>query len=178
MQVNEAWRLAASSWVITMTSPPDGSPVRGDNSDPNPGSGSARQTADRAARRSSCSIACALDIVGDRWTLLIVRDLIGGKRRYSDFLRSSERIPTNILADRLRLLDRKGLIERIPLRERSRRRAYRLTPDGQALGQVVDALATWGLQHLPDTTRSIWPGMTAPAAEPAVPTDPTVALDA
>jgi DNA-binding HxlR family transcriptional regulator len=155
---------------MTITPPADASPpLAGPVRSPTSGPALGRRSSDATTRRSSCSIACALDIVGDRWTLLIVRDLIGGKRRYSDFLRSSERIPTNILADRLRLLERTGLIERMPLRERSRRRAYRLTPDGQALGQVVDALATWGLQHLPDTTRSIWPEMLQSPAESAGP---------
>jgi DNA-binding HxlR family transcriptional regulator len=142
---------------MTMTSPLDHVPTRNRPSDPAQSPGSGPRAPESVARRSSCAIAGALDIVGDRWTLLIVRDLIGGKRRYTDFLRSSERIPTNILANRLRLLERSGVIERVPVRELSRRRAYRLTPAGQALGQVVDALATWGLQHLPGTTRSIWP---------------------
>ena len=140
-----------------LLAPPDDPDVVADNAESRPASGAARQTTAGAARRSSCSIACALDIVGDRWTLLIVRDLIGGKTRYTDFARSSERIPTNILSDRLRLLARSGLIERVPYGERSRRRAYHLTLDGEALSLVVDALATWGLQHLPGTTRSICP---------------------
>src|SRR5438067_2240141 len=124
MQVIDTRCRGASFWVMTMTSPPDDAPTRSGPSEPGPSPGSAPRAPDGAARRSSCSIACALDIVGDRWTLLIVRDLLGGKRRYSDFLRSSERIPTNILADRLRLLERAGLIERNPFRERSRRFAY------------------------------------------------------
>jgi DNA-binding HxlR family transcriptional regulator len=101
--------------------------------------------------------------------LLIIRDLIAGKHRYSDFLRSEEGIPTNILASRLRLLEREGLISRAPSGERSRRLEYRLTLPGQALGRVVDALAIWGLQHLPGTTRSVWPGMAGLSEEPARP---------
>ena len=56
----------------------------------------------------SAPVACALDVVGDRWTLLVIRDLLGGKRRYGDFLASAEKIPTNsILADRLKRLGEK-----------------------------------------------------------------------
>ncbi len=62
------------------------------------------------SRRSACPMACTLDIVGDRWTLLVIRDLLTGKKRYSDFLASPEKIPTNILADRLRRLEREGLV--------------------------------------------------------------------
>ena len=57
-----------------------------------------------APRRSRCPVACTLDVLGDRWTLLVVRDLMRGKRRFAEFLESSERIPTNILADRLKRL--------------------------------------------------------------------------
>ncbi|MBV9894334.1 MAG: helix-turn-helix transcriptional regulator, partial [Chloroflexi bacterium] len=52
-------------------------------------------------KRSMCPVACSLDVIGDRWTLLVIRDLFAGKRRYGEFLTSSERIPTNILAERL-----------------------------------------------------------------------------
>ena len=143
---------------MPITPPSADSPPPAAITDPPPSPASGRRSSDVTARRSSCSLACALDVVGDRWTLLVVRDLIAGKRRFSDFLRSDERIPTNILADRLKLLEGAGLIERAPDGERSRRLGYRLTSNGRALGRVVDALATWGLQHLPGTTRSIWPG--------------------
>ena len=108
-------------------------------------------------RRSDCPVACALDVVGDRWTLLVIRDLIGGKRRYGDFLASAEKIPTNILADRLKRLEREGLIARVPYSTRPLRAEYHLTPEGRALGRAVDALATWGLTHCPGTVRTIWP---------------------
>jgi DNA-binding HxlR family transcriptional regulator len=168
--------------LMTMTRAPDDAPVRGAAdpaadpaapANPGPSPGSVRGSSRGAARRSSCSLACALEIVGDRWTLLVVRDLIGGKRRYGDFLRSSERIPTNILADRLRLLEREGLIASVPYSERPRRLEYHLTPAGQALGRVVDALATWGLEHIPGTTRKVWLGMMQPVAAPGSPADPT-----
>src|SRR5262245_14560460 len=109
-------------------------------------------------RRSQCPVACALDIVGDRWTLLIIRDLLGGKRRYGEFLSSAEKIPTNILAERLRRLEREGLITRVPYSTRPLRVEYHLTPEGNELGHAVDALATWGLKHCPGTVRELWPG--------------------
>ncbi|MCC2627743.1 MAG: transcriptional regulator, HxlR family [Thermomicrobiales bacterium] len=84
------------------------------------------------ARRSLCPVACALDVVGDRWTLLVIRDLLGGKRRYGDFLASAEKIPTNILADRLKRLEREGLIARAPYSTRPPRDEYHLTPEGGA----------------------------------------------
>jgi DNA-binding HxlR family transcriptional regulator len=104
-------------------------------------------------RRSNCPVACSLDIVGDRWTLLLVRDLLRGKARYSDFLASPERIPTNILADRLKRLEQDGLITSVPYSDHPRRMDYRLTPEGRALGRAVSALANWGLSHFPGTVR-------------------------
>ena len=60
-------------------------------------------------------MACTLDVVGDRWSLLVVRDLMRGKRRFAEFLESSEGIPTNILADRLKRLAKAGIIDVTPL---------------------------------------------------------------
>ncbi len=126
-------------------------------------------TARAGARRSPCPVACALDLVGDRWTLLIVRDLLGGKKRYGDFLASSEKIPTNILADRLKRLEREGLICSVPYRLHPPRVEYRLTPEGRALGRAVEALATWGTRHFPGTTRTVWPANARDEPEPTEP---------
>jgi DNA-binding HxlR family transcriptional regulator len=115
-------------------------------------------------RRSTCPVACALDIVGDRWTLLLIRDLLSSKKRYGDFLASPERIPTNILADRLRRLEREGLIHRVPYSVRPPRDEYELTAKGRELGRAVEALAIWGSKHFPGTIRSVWPS--ADRAEP------------
>lgn len=103
------------------------------------------------ARRSSCPVAGALDLVGDRWTLLVVRDLLRGKRRYGDLAASSERIPTNILADRLRRLERGGVVERVQYSARPPRYEYRLTPRGEDLRPAIRSLAAWGLQYVPGT---------------------------
>jgi DNA-binding HxlR family transcriptional regulator len=115
-------------------------------------------------RRSGCPIACTLDVIGDRWSLLLIRDLLGGKKRYGDFLASSERIPTNILAERLRRLEREGIVSRVPYNEHPPRYEYRLTAEGRELGHAVDALATWGLRHFPGTARKVWSGPEKPGA--------------
>jgi DNA-binding HxlR family transcriptional regulator len=113
-------------------------------------------------RRSPCPVACTLDVVGDRWTLLLIRDLLGGKKRYADLLASPEKIPTNILADRLKRLEREGLISRLPYSAHPPRHEYELTAEGRDLGHAVDAIAAWGLKHFPGTRRRVWPG---PAAD-------------
>ena len=104
-----------------------------------------------ASRRSPCPVACTLDLVGDRWTLLIIRDLLLGRSRFRDFTASPEGIPTNILSDRLeRLLD-KTVVEQIPATDGTKRLAYRLTKKGEALGPVLGAMRDWGLRWEPGT---------------------------
>ena len=105
----------------------------------------------RRARRSTCPVAGALDLVGDRWTLIVVRDLLLGKARFGDFLNSSEGIPTNILAERLKRLEEAELIEARAYSEHPPRYEYHLTTKGRELGLVVKALGRWGLAHIPDT---------------------------
>jgi DNA-binding HxlR family transcriptional regulator len=101
--------------------------------------------------RSDCAIACALDLIGDKWTLLIVRDLFLGRSRYGEFLKAGEGIPTNILARRLRRLEAAGLVERkLDPRPRSRY-AYRLTRSGRRLGPVIKAIMSWGRSQIPGT---------------------------
>jgi DNA-binding HxlR family transcriptional regulator len=123
-----------------------------------------------AGRRSGCPVACTLDVVGDRWTLLLIRDLLGGKRRYGEFLTSAEKIPTNVLADRLKRLEREGIVRRVPYSAHPPRDEYLLTPEGEDLGRAVDALASWGIKHFPGTARRVWPGPAAGA--PAAPGSP------
>jgi DNA-binding HxlR family transcriptional regulator len=98
-----------------------------------------------APRRSPCPVACSLDIFGDRWTLLIVRDLLFGRTRFKDFTTSPEGIPTNILADRLERLLAHGIVEQIPAEDGTKRLAYRLTKKGKALGPMLKAMRDWGL---------------------------------
>jgi DNA-binding HxlR family transcriptional regulator len=101
--------------------------------------------------RSACAIANSLDIVGDKWTLLVVRDLLHGKRTYGELVDSPERIPTNILAERLKRLEAAGVIVGTPYQERPMRYAYTLTLKGKALGDVLLAFVRWGKQHIPGT---------------------------
>jgi DNA-binding HxlR family transcriptional regulator len=101
--------------------------------------------------RSICAIANSLDIVGDKWSLLVVRDLLHGKRTYGELAHSPEGIPTNILADRLKRLEGAGIVTSTPYQERPVRYAYTLTPKGSALGEVLLAFVRWGKQHIPGT---------------------------
>jgi DNA-binding HxlR family transcriptional regulator len=96
--------------------------------------------------RSPCPVACALDLCGDRWTLLVIRDLLLGRSRFKDFTASPEGIPTNILSDRLDRLLRHGIAEQFPVEDGSQRMAYRLTDKGRALGPVLQAMRDWGLK--------------------------------
>ena len=96
-------------------------------------------------RRSPCPVACALDIFGDRWTLLVIRDLFLGRTRFKDFAGAPEGIPTNILADRLERLLAHGFIEQMPAEDGAKRMAYRLTQKGKSLGPVLKAMRDWGL---------------------------------
>jgi len=105
----------------------------------------------RSFARSACAVANSLDIVGDKWSLLVVRDLLHGKRTYSELSLSPERIPTNILADRLERLVDAGIVARAPYQERPVRYAYTLTAKGNALGDVLLAFVRWGKQHIPGT---------------------------
>jgi DNA-binding HxlR family transcriptional regulator len=99
--------------------------------------------------RSTCSIARSLEIVGDKWTLLIVRDLMWhGKQTFQALQGSDERIPTNILADRLKRLERWGLVRREAYQQRPVRHAYRLTNAGRELEPVLLAIMAFGHQRL------------------------------
>jgi DNA-binding HxlR family transcriptional regulator len=99
--------------------------------------------------RSVCPISSGLDVLGDRWSLLVVRDLIvHGSRTFSQFGESPERIATNILASRLKQLTALGVIERIDPRAAARNNAYRLTPAGEALRPVLESLGRWAQTNL------------------------------
>jgi DNA-binding HxlR family transcriptional regulator len=101
--------------------------------------------------RSPCAVANSLDILGDKWSLLVVRDMLHGKRTYGELALSPERIPTNILADRLDRLIGAGIITRTPYQQRPVRYSYTLTPKGSALGEVLLAFVRWGKQYIPGT---------------------------
>lgn len=104
------------------------------------------------AQRSPCPIACTLDLIGDRWTLLIVRDMMFfNKQRFEEFLESPEGISTNILANRLKALEDLGLVKKQPYSNHSRRMNYQLTEQGQSLRPLLKRMIAWGLKHIPDT---------------------------
>ncbi len=101
------------------------------------------------AYRSPCPVASALDILGDKWTLVVLRTLFAGRHRYGDLLKMPEGISTNILADRLVLLERQGLVTKQAYQLRPRRFEYRLTAKGADLLPVLQALAAWSVAHVP-----------------------------
>ena len=109
------------------------------------------------SKRSVCPVACTLDLLGDKWTLLVVRDLFAGKSHFKEFKASPERIATNILSDRLtRLLDH-DLIEQFPSKEYPGRFAYRLTKKGRTLRKPLEAVAQWGLANIAGTEIRVQP---------------------
>ena len=95
-----------------------------------------------------CPVAKSLELIGDRWTLLVVRDLLPGTRRFQDLLASLPGIAPNILSDRLKLMEEHGLVTRHFYSEHPPRAEYSLTDKGRELGVVVGALAAWGSRHV------------------------------
>lgn len=108
-------------------------------------------------RRSPCPIACALDLFGDKWTMLIVRDLACGKAQFKEFSASPERIATNILTDRLKRLTGAGLVEKHAVDDTAGRDAYRLTAKGRTLLPILNSIAEWGLTHIRSTEARMRP---------------------
>jgi DNA-binding HxlR family transcriptional regulator len=104
-----------------------------------------------SAYRSPCPLASALDLIGDKWSLLIVRDMCMGKRKYGDFQHSPEAIPTNILANRLRSLEENGIIVKRPYQEKPIRYEYFLTAQGAHLLPVIQHLARWAHDYVPES---------------------------
>ncbi len=103
------------------------------------------------APRSLCPIATTMELVGDRWTLVIVRDLVNGKTRFSEFLESPERITTNILTNRLATMAANGLIERRLYQRRPPRYEHVLTDKGRDLLPVLQQICRWANHHMPET---------------------------
>ena len=104
------------------------------------------------SRRSVCPITCSLDLFGDRWTLLVIRDMMFLKKcRFDEFLESPEKISTNILASRLKSLEKRGLVKKQPYGNHSRRMNYHLTERGESLRPVLEAMIAWGLEYIPGT---------------------------
>ena len=109
-----------------------------------------------------CSVAKALDVIGDRWTLLIVRELLAqGPSRYTDLRRGLPGIATNLLAERLRDLEQAGIVAREDAPPPIATALFTLTPRGEQLRPVIDELGRWGIPLMADTTpeeqyRSHW----------------------
>jgi DNA-binding HxlR family transcriptional regulator len=102
--------------------------------------------------RSHCPISLALDVIGDRWSLLIVRDLMfAGKRYYRELMRSDEGISTNILAERLARLVDVGVLSKTDDPTHKQKAIYSLTPMGIDLLPIVAQLGIWGRKYLPVT---------------------------
>ena len=99
--------------------------------------------------RSGCPLACALDLIGDKWSLVVVRDMMLGKRKYREFLGSPEGIPTNILADRLKSLEGQGIVRRRRYQAHPVRHEYALTRKGAELLPVLQQFVIWARKHVP-----------------------------
>jgi len=102
-------------------------------------------------KRSICPITSLLDIVGDKWTLLVIRDLFLGKKRYAEFIDSKEKMPTNILAERLKRIEKFGLLKKNPYQTNPLRFEYSLTEKGKALEPIINEMARWGLHYIKGT---------------------------
>ncbi|TQV88460.1 winged helix-turn-helix transcriptional regulator [Aliikangiella coralliicola] len=101
--------------------------------------------------RTGCPIACSLDIIGDHWTLLIIRNLMFSERHeYKDMLKAEEQISSSILTTRLSKLEKDGLIASVPHPDSQRRKLYYLTPMGKDLIYVMTDIVLWAKKHLHD----------------------------
>jgi DNA-binding HxlR family transcriptional regulator len=108
--------------------------------------------AEACSWRSQCPIANALDLFGDKWTLVVIRDLLfAGKRLYGEIIQSEEGIPSNILADRLKRLEEAGLVTKKPYQRHPLRYEYRVTPRGADLAPVFREITRWANKHIPGT---------------------------
>ena len=99
-------------------------------------------------QRSACPVSTSLDVLGDKWTLLILRDIVfAGKSTYGQFLQSAEKMATNILADRLAMLEAQGLLTKTVAADKKSKFTYRLTEKGVAVVPILVELILWGAWH-------------------------------
>lgn len=99
-------------------------------------------------QRSTCPISTALDVLGDKWSLLILRDMVfAGKSTYGQFLQSEEKIATNVLADRLAVLESQGLLTKAVAADKKSKFTYRLTEKGVATIPLLMEFILWGARH-------------------------------
>ncbi len=102
-------------------------------------------------QRSPCPISSFLDILGDKWTLLVIRDLFIGLTQFGDLQNSPEKIPTNILSERLKRLVMAGIVEKVQYQDRPVRYHYLLTEKGKRLWPVIREMMEWSHQYLDNT---------------------------
>jgi DNA-binding HxlR family transcriptional regulator len=101
--------------------------------------------------RSSCPISSALDIVGDKWSLVIIRDLLYfEKKTFKEFSNSLENIATNILADRLKALEEKGILTKNDVQDNKKTKHYKLTKKGLGLKPILQELGKWSTTYIKD----------------------------
>jgi len=96
-----------------------------------------------------CPVARSLDVLGDRWTLLVIRDLGLGRTKFGEFLDSLEGISPNLLSDRLKRLEEATIVQRVFYSKHPPRAEYRLTEKGEALRPVIEAIVAWGQRWEP-----------------------------
>jgi DNA-binding HxlR family transcriptional regulator/putative sterol carrier protein len=111
-----------------------------------------------------CALARALDVAGDRWTLLIVRELAPGARRFTDLIDGLPGVSRKLLTERLRMLERDGIVARTELPPPAARQVYGLTEDGHDLATAMAPLIAWGARRLGDrqageSFRARWPAV-------------------
>lgn len=109
------------------------------------------------SKRSVCPLACALDLFGDRWTMLVLRDLFVGKSQFGEFMKSPEHIASNTLADRLERLVAARLVETFRSAERPGADSYRLTAKGASTRPILEAIMHWGLANIRGTEARLQP---------------------
>jgi DNA-binding HxlR family transcriptional regulator len=105
-------------------------------------------------KRSECPVSNVLDLLGDKWTLIVIRDMLFfGKKLYMELADAAEGIPTNILADRLKRLETAGIVTKEAYQDNPPRHAYRLTAKGFDLFPILKEIIRWGTKHIPGTPR-------------------------
>ena len=100
--------------------------------------------------RSNCPVANVLDVIGDKWTLLVIRDMMFGKHEFHEFEASPEGIATNILVDRLKKLQADGMIKSVPHPTNKKRKYYYLTKKGKDLMPLMTEMAKWAFIYMPN----------------------------
>jgi len=101
-----------------------------------------------------CGFSAALDLLGERWTLLVIRELLPGGRRFNDLFESLPGVSTNLLTSRLRTLESAGIVHRHQLKHPAPVQLYELTDWGEALRPIINQLGLWGVRLLPDPTNT------------------------